>query len=213
MRWTSEDEPSVAIGQHLGLTAGEQAGAVGARQDADVDRDLAELRDAAAVHADALVEGELAGGLLVDEAEQPLADARLALGGFLDGLAVATGPGRPERVGDAGPQGGDATRQVVAEPDQQLGGRLGVGQCPVRLGELDAEEMRQRRELVVLEVGIALAGDRQRVEVAARLEVGAVRERGLDEPEVEADRVADDLRVADELEGLRARRRPGSGPS
>ena len=96
----------------------------------------------------------------------------------------------------------DAARQVVAEPDQQVGGRLGVRQGAVRLGELDAEEVRQRRELVVLEVRIALAGDRQRVEVAARLDVGAVGERGLDEGEVEADRVADDLRVADELEGL-----------
>ena len=72
----------------------------------------------------------------------------------------------------------------------------------MRLGELDAEEVRQRRELVVLEVRIALAGDREGVEVAARLEVGPVGERGLDEPEVEPDRMTDDLRVADELEGL-----------
>mgnify|MGYP003693631577 CR=1 FL=1 len=50
-------------------------------------------------------------------------------------------------------------------------------------------------ELVVLEVRIALAGDRQRVEVAARLEVRAVGERRLDEAEVEADRMADDDRA------------------
>ena len=38
-----------------------------------------------------------------------------------------------------------AARQVVAEPDQQVGGRLGVRAGPMRLGELDAEEVRQRR--------------------------------------------------------------------
>ena len=62
----------------------------------------------------------------------------------------------------------------------------------MRLGELDAEEVRQRVELVVLEVGIALAGDRQRVEVATLLEVGPVAERGLEEAEVEPDGVPDD---------------------
>ncbi len=131
-----------------------------------------------------------------------LADARLAAGGFLERLAVAAGPGGTDRVRDPLAQRRDATGQVVAEPDQQVGGRLGVRAGPVGLGELDAEEGRQRRELVVLEVGIALAGDRQRVEVAARLEVRPVGQGGLEEPEVEADRVADDHRVADELEGL-----------
>ena len=213
MRWTSEDEPSVAIGQDLGLAAGEQAGAVCPRQDADVDRDLAQLGHATTVHPDALVEGELAGGLLLDEAEQVLADARLAAGALEEGLAVATGPVRPDRVGDRLAQGLEPARQVVAEPDEQVGGRLGVGECPVRLGELDAEEVRQRRELVVLEVRIALAGDRQGVEIAARLDVGAVGERRLDEGEVEADRVTDDLRVADELEGLLDGLGRASGPS
>ena len=99
-------------------------------------------------------------------------------------------------------QRGDPGRQVVAEPDQQVGGRLGVGQRPMRLGELDAEEVRQRRQLVVLEIGIALAGDRQRVEVAARLEVRAIGERRLEEGQVEADRMADDDRVTDERECL-----------
>ena len=87
--------------QDLGLAAGEQAGAMGAREEADLDRDLAEVRHAAAVHADALVEGDLAGGLLVDQAEQALADARLAAGGLVEGLAVATGPVGPDGVGDA----------------------------------------------------------------------------------------------------------------
>ena len=66
MRWTSEDDAERRDRQDLGLAAGEQARAVRARQDADLDRDLAELGQAAAVHPDALVEGELAGGLLVD---------------------------------------------------------------------------------------------------------------------------------------------------
>ncbi len=97
---------------------------------------------------------------------------------------------------------GDAAGQVVAEPDQQVRGRLGVGQGPMRLGELDAEEMRQRRELVVLEVRIALASDRQRVEVAALLHVRAVGDGRLEEREVEPDRMPDDQRVADEVERL-----------
>ena len=117
--------------QDLGLAAGEQAGAVGARQEADLDRDLAQLGQAAAVHPDALVEGELAGGLLVDEAEQALADARLAAGGLEQRLAVATGRGWPG-TSRRSPvlRVVDPTRQVVAEPDQQVGGRLGVGQRP-----------------------------------------------------------------------------------
>ena len=61
MRWTSEDGAERGDRQDLGLAAGEEAGAVGARQEADVDRDLAELGQAAAVHPDALVEGELRG--------------------------------------------------------------------------------------------------------------------------------------------------------
>ena len=52
----------------------------------------------------------------------------------------------------------------------------------------------QRRELVVLEVRVALAGDRQGVEVATLLEAGPVAERRLEEAEVEADGVADDAR-------------------
>ena len=66
--------------------------------------------------------------------------------------------------------------------------------------ELDAEERRQRVELVVLEVGVALAGDHEGVEVTALLEAGAVAEGLLDEAEVEAHVVADDDAVADELE-------------
>ena len=57
-------------------------------------------------------------------------------------------------------------------------------------------------ELVVLEVRVALAGDDQRVEVAALLDAGAVAERGLEERDVEAHRVADEQRVAHEVERL-----------
>ncbi len=131
-----------------------------------------------------------------------LADAGLALGGLLERLAVAAGPRGADGVGKTRLEGGDATRQVVAEPDEQVRGRLGVGAGPVRLGELDAEEVRQGRELVVLEVRITLAGDRQGVEIAARLDMRAVDERRLDEAEVEADRMTDDRRVTDELQGL-----------
>ena len=85
-----------------------------------------------------------------------------------------------------------ATRQVVREPEQQVGGRLGVRQGAVALRELDAEEARQVTELVRLGAGIALAGDDQRVEVRARLEPEAVALGLFDEAEVEADVVADD---------------------
>ena len=146
MRWTSEDEPSVAIVSDLRLAAGEQARAVGARQDADLDRDLAELRQAAAVHADALVEGELAGGLLVDEVEQALADARLAAGGLERGPSLSP-PVRLARIESAMPSWRASMRPGRSLPNQisRFGGRLGVGQRAMRLGELDAEEVRQRR--------------------------------------------------------------------
>ena len=50
---------------------------------------------------------------------------------------------------------------------------------------------------------VALAGDDERVEVAAGLEAVAVAQGRLDEGEVEADRVADEDRVAGEVdEGL-----------
>jgi hypothetical protein len=78
---------------------------VGPRQDADVDRDLAQLRDAAAVHPDPLVERELTSGLLLDEAEQALADACVAAGSLEQRLAVAAGAVGPERVGDRLAQG------------------------------------------------------------------------------------------------------------
>ena len=99
-------------------------------------------------------------------------------------------------------QGRDPAGQVVGEPEQQVGGRLGVRQGAVALRELDAEEARQVTELVRLGAGIALAGDDQRVEVRARLEPEAVALGLFDEAEVEADVVADDR--------ARRRRRPAA---
>ena len=72
----------------------------------------------------------------------------------------------------------------------------------MRLRQVDAEVVRQRRQLVVLEVRVALAGDDQRVEVAARLDVRAVGEGGFDEAEIEPDRMTDDQRVTGEIERL-----------
>ena len=69
-------------GQCLSLAAGEKPGTMSPRQDADLDRNRPDLVDAAAVHPDALGEDHVAGGLLVDEPEEALADAGLATGRF-----------------------------------------------------------------------------------------------------------------------------------
>jgi len=81
-------------GQGLGVAAGEEARAVSARQEADLHGDRADLVEAAAVHPDPVAEDELADGLLVDEAEEALRDARLAAGQLEQALGVAAGPGR-----------------------------------------------------------------------------------------------------------------------
>ena len=130
--------------QGLGLAAGEQAGAVRTRQQADLDRDRADLVGVAAVHADALVEDELADDLLVHEPEQALAEARLAAGGLEQLRRTRPCRVRVARtaVGDAGLEVVDAAGQVVAEADQQRRGRLGVRQGAVARLELDAEEAR-----------------------------------------------------------------------
>ena len=131
---------------------------------------------AAAVHPDALVEGELAGGLLVDEAEQALADARLAAGGLEDGLACRRRSGWPGTTSAmpslagrrSGPAGRCRTRSAGWRSPRRRAapGGAWASSMPKKCDSVG--------ELVVLEVRIALAGDRQRVEVAARLEVGAV---------------------------------------
>ena len=98
----------------------------------------------------------------------------------------------------------DAGRQVLGEPDAAaLAVASASGSARWLWLELDAEERARSPSLYVLEVGIALAGDHERVEVAARLEPEAVADRLLEEAQVEADVVADDQRVADELEELR----------
>ena len=56
MNCSSSPVPSVATHQRLGLAAGEQRRAVGARQDADFGDDRADRLDVAAVDADAGVE-------------------------------------------------------------------------------------------------------------------------------------------------------------
>ena len=53
-----------------------------------------------------------------------------------------------------------------------------------------------------VEVGIGLARQHQRVEVATRLDARAVGERGVQEAEVEAHVVADEQRVAGPVEEL-----------
>ncbi len=115
---------------------------------------------------------------------------------------VLVGAGGADGVSDPGLERLDPAREVVAEPDEQVGGGLGVRQRAVVLGQLDPEEVGQRPELVVLEIRVALAGDHERVQVAALGDAGAVAERLLEERDVEADRVADELCVADEVEHL-----------
>ncbi len=53
-------------GQGLGLAAGEERRAVGARQQADFDLDVADLVEPAAVEAGALVEHDVAEDLLLE---------------------------------------------------------------------------------------------------------------------------------------------------
>ena len=67
--------------------------------------------------------------------------------------------------------------------------------------ELDAEEAREVDQLVGLRrTWIALTGDHQGIEVATALEPVAIAESFLEEGQVEADVVANDRRVAGELE-------------
>ena len=74
------------------------------------------------------------------QVEEALADARLAPGGLEQLGGVAAGALGPDGVGDRLAQRRDPARQVVGEPEQEVGGRLGVRQRAVALGELDAEE-------------------------------------------------------------------------
>src|SRR6266540_5533666 len=87
----------------LRLAAGEEARAVSAREEADLDRDRPDVLQAAAVHPDLLAQDQLAHGLLVDEGEEALADPRVASGGLQERLRIRAGaPKRPDRVGEIG---------------------------------------------------------------------------------------------------------------
>ncbi len=146
MRWTSEDEPSVAT-VRTWVSPRVNRPEPWARGTRPTSTEIWRSSvSAAAVHPDALVEGHLAGGLLVDEVEQALADACLAASGFHERLAVAV------RARWRGWSRRSASRSVLRragrslrEPDQQVGRRLGVRQGAMGLGQVDAEEARQGR--------------------------------------------------------------------
>src|SRR5947207_12499755 len=99
---------------------------MGPGQQPDLDRDRPDVVNAAAVHADALVEDELADRLLVDEVEQALADARLAACSFEPGLRIAAIAVRPNALGDRLAEAVDSAGQVRREGEDQLGRGFGV---------------------------------------------------------------------------------------
>ena len=120
--------------QRLGLAAGEQAGAVGTRDEADLDRDRPDVRQAAAVDPDALVEDDPPDGLLLEQAEEALADARLAPGGLEQLGRVAAGPVGADGVRDrrrgasrSGPAGRWRTRAGGWRSPRRPAGRGGSG--------------------------------------------------------------------------------------
>ncbi len=91
--------------QRLRVTTREQPRAMGPRDQPDVDRDGPDIRDAAAVHPDPLVENELADGLLVDQPEQALADTGVAARRLEQALGVTTravAPGSSRRSAPSG---------------------------------------------------------------------------------------------------------------
>src|SRR4029078_7520990 len=105
--------------QRLRLTTGEQAGAMRARDEPDLDRDGPDVGEAASVDPDPLVEDEPADGLLLEEAEQALADAGGAARLLEERVCVPAGPVGANGVRDALAQRGDATWQIVREPQQE----------------------------------------------------------------------------------------------
>ena len=112
-------------GQGLGLAAGEQAGAVGARHEPDLDRDRPDVVEAAAVDADALVEDEPADGLLLDQVEQALATrARRGERPRAARRCRRRSSGREPHRRSRSLQLRDPARQVVREPQQEVRGGL-----------------------------------------------------------------------------------------
>ncbi len=170
-----------------------------ARQDADLDRDRADLVDSASVHPDSLVENSPADGLLLDETEETLANSRLAAGcieqasRLLAFLAVGA-----DRNGDRILQILDPAREIAREASQDGGRGFGVGQSAVDGLDLDAEEAGNVPELVRLKVRVCLTGDHESVEVAALDELPGLAEGLVEEAQVEAHVVANHGSATDE---------------
>src|SRR5450759_5969513 len=127
--------------QCLSPASGEKPRTMSPWQDANLDRNLAEFVDAAAVHSDALGDDHVARGLLVDEVEQALAYASLATsrleqaGRVLAFLAVGA-----DRDRDAVLQVGDAVGGVGGELGHDSGRGFGVGEAAMSRLDGDAEE-------------------------------------------------------------------------
>ena len=205
MRCTSDDGPSVATVSAC-VSPRVNSAEPWARGRRPTSTEIGRMvSEVAAVHADALVEHQLADDLLVQQAGQALREARrLArlvdrpVGVFLGGAGALQ---RADGVGDGLLVGLDPTGQVAAQAEEQLRGRLGVRQGAVVGLDLELEESGQVAQLQVA-VRVGLAGEDQRVEVAALLDVLAAAEGGLEEADVEADVVADEERVARPVEEL-----------
>ncbi len=193
-------------GQSLSLAAGEETGAVGTRQNTDLDRDRAQLVDATTVHADALVEDDLAGGLLLNQLEEALADPALAAGGVQEarGILAFLAVGA-DRDGNRVLQVLDAVREIARECGNDAGGRFGVGKAAVNGLDGDAEEARDIAQLVRLEIRIGLTSDHERVQVAALDELATLAQSLVQEANIEAHVVADDRSAGDEGEQLLGR--------
>ncbi|MEJ7697938.1 MAG: hypothetical protein WKF78_15300 [Candidatus Limnocylindrales bacterium] len=128
------------------------------RDEPDLDRDRSDVGQAAAVDPDALVEDQPSNGLLLDQVEQALADAGLTSRRLEQLRRVAALALGADRAGDRLAQGRDPARQVVREPEQQVGRGLGVRQGAMALGQLDPEETGEVTELVRLRARIARPG-------------------------------------------------------
>ena len=198
MRCTSRRGAQRGDGQRLRLAAREEAGAVRARQEADLDRDGPDGVHVAAVHADALVEHQLAHGLLVEQRGQAAARGPTATFGRLEGRVrrglVATVPARSGSR-PRPPRGSVATRAGRSAARRRRSAAVASASAS---GAVRRARRRARRsghelgELVGAEVRVGVARERERVQVAARRDARAVGEGRVEEGEVEADVVADE---------------------
>src|ERR1035437_1989593 len=161
--------------QCVSLAAGEKPRTMSPWQDTNLDRNLAEFVDAAAIHSDALGDDHVARGLLVDEIEQALAYASLATSRFKQaGRVLAFLPIGTDRDRDAVLQVGDAVGNVTGELGHDCGRGFGVGEAAMSRLDGDAEEAGDIAELVGLEVRIGLASDDKSVKVATLDELAAL---------------------------------------